>query len=687
MMGTLPVEKDPPARTPRVTPARTALHPFRLALLGTPNSGKTTVFNALCGLRAKTSNFAGTTVEHRIGRARFGDGFGEVVDLPGLYSLHAATAEERIARDAVLGELPGVPKPDAVLVVADASNLERSLFLLSQVLEHDVPAVIALNMMDIAEDHGMSIDVEAMRRELECPVVPMQARAGRGVTELKEALGQLAQRCLAGESIVLHPPPACAGCAGCPFQTRYAWSDDLAARCVRAGRVASERRTDRLDKVLTHPIAGLGVFLGIMLALFYTIFSVASLPMSLIDALFAHLGGWLAQHVPAGDLRSLLVDGILGGVGGILVFLPQICMLFFLLALLEDSGYLARAAFVTDRLLRRVGLPGTAFVPLLSAHACAIPAILATRVIRDPRDRLLTILVAPLMSCSARIPVYAMLTALLFPDRPGWAALLFVGAYALGVIGALLMALLFRRTLLHGQSQPMVLELPVYRLPSLRLALAQMTDRARIFVQQAGSVILAISIVLWALATYPRTPAPEEALDLRTQAATLVESNPDQAASLETEADALEQQHALVNSFAGRLGRRIEPAVRPLGFDWQIGIGILSSFAAREVIVSTLAIVYGLGADAAEEEPRGLYETLRRARHPDGRPVFDAPTSISMLVFYILAMQCLPTQVVTKRETNSWKWPLFQLAYMTLLAYGASFIAYRLTLGIISRLG
>ncbi len=680
MSGAPTLQQESPVRTRRTEPLRAASSTFRLALLGTPNSGKSTVFNALCGMRAKTSNFAGTTVEQRIGRTRFGAAMSEVIDLPGLYSLHAANAEERIARDAILGELPGVPRPDAVLIVADAGNIERSLFLLSQVLEHDVPAVIALNMMDVAESHGMEIDVEALRRELACSVVPMVARTGRGVPELKETLAELASQCLAGESIVLHPPPTCAGCSGCPFQTRYAWSDDLAGRCVRSGRVASEQRTDRLDRVLTHPIAGLGAFLGIMLALFYMIFSVASLPMSLIDALFANLGGWLSQRVPEGDLQSLLVDGILGGVGGILVFLPQICILFFLLALLEDSGYLARAAFVTDRLLRRVGLPGTAFVPLLSAHACAIPAILATRVIRDPRDRLLTILVAPLMSCSARIPVYAMLTALLFPEHPGRAALLFVGAYGLGIVVALLMALLFRRTFLHGESQPIVLELPVYRVPSLRLAFFQMTDRARIFVQQAGSVILAISVILWALATYPQTPAPDEAVQIRAEAMALMDENPEAAEALDAEAAALEQRHALVHSYAGRLGHWIEPVVRPLGFDWQIGIGILSSFAAREVIVSTLAIVYGLGADAAEEEPRGLYETLRQARHADGRPVFNVPTSISMLVFYVLAMQCLPTQAVTKRETNSWKWPLFQLAYMTALAYGAAFAAYRLAL-------
>jgi ferrous iron transport protein B len=372
-----------------------------------------------------------------------------------------------------------------------------------------------------------------------------------------------------------------------------------------------------------------------------------------------------------------LVDGIIGGVGGILVFLPQICILFLFLALLEDSGYLARAAFVMDRLMRRIGLPGTAFVPLLSAHACAIPAIMATRVIKDPRDRLVTILVAPLMTCSARIPVYAMVTALLFPQHPVKAAMLFTGAYALGIVAALAMAFVFRRTILPGEAKPLVLELPGYRIPSLRAALLLTYDRAKVFVQQAGTVILVISVVLWALASFPGVEPPQEALDLTARAEAIAAvGGAEEAGALTAEADRLTSRHALAHSFAGRLGHLIEPVVAPLGFDWQIGIGVVSSFAAREVIVSTLSIVYGLGADATDENPTGLYDTLRRATRQDGSPVFTTATCVSLLVFYVLAMQCLPTLPVTARESGHWGWAVLQFTYMTALAWTFGFVVH-----------
>jgi ferrous iron transport protein B len=415
-----------------------------------------------------------------------------------------------------------------------------------------------------------------------------------------------------------------------------------------------------------------------MLAVFYLIFSAATIPMDLIDALFAYVGSLVVAVVPEGWVRSLLVDGIIGGVGGILVFLPQICILFFFLALLEDSGYLARAAFVMDRLMRRIGLPGTAFVPLFSAHACAIPAIMATRVIKDPRDRLVTILVAPLITCSARIPVYAMVTALLFPDAPVKAAMIFTGAYALGVFAALGMAFVFRRTLLPGEAKPLVLELPGYRLPGLRSALLLTYDRAKVFVQQAGTIILMISVILWGLASFPASDPPSDAVAMADRAEALAHAGAtEEAASLAAESDRLTARHALANSFAGRLGHLIEPLVAPLGFDWQIGIGVVSSFAAREVIVSTLSIVYGVGEDAAGDNPVGLYDTLRKATRGDGTPVFTTATCVSLLVFYVLAMQCLPTQAVTRRETGTWKWALLQLVYMTALAYGAAFVAFQ----------
>jgi len=656
--------------------------PFFVALAGNPNTGKTTLFNALTGLRTQTANFPGTTVERKRGwfinhRQRF-----EVIDLPGLYSLRTATAEERVACDVLLGTGPEGQQPGAVVVIANADNIERSLFLISQLLEHDVPLFVALNMMDVAETHGIHVDAMELSKELGCPVVPMVARSGQGVDALKRELAQLIETRPAKDDIhSIRGQLSCKTCGTCPFQSRYTWSDGVVSRCVRAPRVAKGRKTEKIDRWLTHPFLGVAAFLGVMLSVFYLIFAVATVPMDLIDALFGGLGGWVAGVLPGGDLQSLLVDGLIGGVGGILVFLPQICVLFFFLTVLEDSGYLARAAFVMDRLMRRVGLPGTAFVPLLSAHACAIPAVMASRVIRDTRDRLVTILVAPLMTCSARIPVYAMVTALLFPHHPVRAALVFTGAYTLGIVAALGMAFVFKKTILPGESKPLVLELPGYRIPSLRTALLQTVDRALVFVKQAGTIILAISVVLWALATYPKSEPPAEALQVKAQAELLATQGAgEEADRLVHRADLLANRHALSQSFAGRLGKLIEPVVRPLGFDWQIGIGVITSFAAREVIVSTLAIVYGLGTETVEENGSVLHDTLRQARHDDGRPVFTVAASVSLLVFYVLAMQCLPTQAVTKRETNSWKWPAFQLGYMTLLAYSAAFVAYRLTL-------
>jgi ferrous iron transport protein B len=399
----------------------------------------------------------------------------------------------------------------------------------------------------------------------------------------------------------------------------------------------------------------------------------------LIDHLFTGAGKWVGTHMAAGDLQSLLVDGVIGGVGGILVFLPQICILFFALSLLEDTGYLSRAAFVMDRIMRKLGLPGKAFVPLLSAHACAIPAIMSARVIENPRDRLLTILVTPLMTCSARIPVYAMVTALLFPHSPLKAALVFAGAYGVGVVAALGAALVFRRTILPGGSKPLMIELPPYRVPGLRTALLHTFDRAKIFVKQAGTIILTISLILWALSHYPKSSPPDAAVNLAAQAEQFEKSGDlKQSRALQAAADRLTAQSSLQNSCAGKIGHWLEPAIAPLGFDWQIGIGIVSSFAAREVIVSTLAIVYGVGDNADDANHSSLYDSLRSAKRTDGSPIFNTATCASLLVFYILAAQCLSTTAVVKRETNSWKWPLFQIAYMTGLAYVASLLVYQI---------
>lgn len=641
----------------------------RVALLGNPNCGKTTLFNALTGLRAQTGNYPGTTVERRTGRLVAADVTYEVIDLPGLYDLQASTDDERVALAVIEGHLAGTNRLEGVIVVVDAAHLSRSLFLVSQLIERKLPAVIALNMTDIAEANGIHVDAHKLAAELGCPVIPLVARTGRGLKELRAAL-----RLLPTASPVNNAISACGSCGGCRFQNRFNWSDGIAARCVEETPVQPNAWTKRADRALTHPVIGVAAFVVVMLGVFFLIFKIASVPMDLIDTLFSGLGGWITTRMPAGDLRDLLVQGVIGGVGGVLVFLPQICILFFCLALLEDSGYLARAAFVMDRLMGRVGLPGRAFVPLLSAHACAIPAIMATRVIADKRDRLVTIMIAPLMSCSARIPVYSMLAALLFAHEPIKAALVFTGAYTLGLTVAILMAYVFKKTLLPGEATPLVLELPGYKRPSLRTAFLTVFDRASVFVRTAGTVILLISVALWAMATYPKSSPPAQAVALQAEASHL---SGVAAQELSTEANRLVNRNALANSTAGHVGRWIEPALRPLGFDWQIGIGILSSFAAREVIVSTLAVVYGVGADAADEHPQSLYDSMRQATRTDGSRVFTPATCLSLLVFYVLAMQCLSTQAVTRRETNSWKWPIIQLSYMSVLAYVASLVVYQ----------
>lgn len=653
-----------------------------IAVIGNPNSGKSTLFNALTGLNAQTGNFPGTTVEGKHARIRL-DGIPvELIDLPGAYSLQAATPDEQVASDYLLGCIVNREPPDALLVTVDASNLERNLFLASQVLELGMPTVIALTMVDIAERHGMRINTEKLSGELGCPVLAVNAKAGKGIAEIKIAL-------LASIGEPEPPPrkdcldlPACDSCTSCAFNSRFNWTEDVTSRVVSGEARTTRERTDRIDSVLTHPKLGLLAFMVVMLTIFYLIFRVAQIPMELIDGLFGTVGAWVEGLLPPGDFRNLLVQGVIGGVGGMLIFLPQIGILFFFLALLEDTGYMARAAFVMDRLMRRVGLPGTAFVPMVSAHACAIPAIMSTRIIGDPRDRLLTILVLPLMTCSARIPVYAMVTALLFPNNHLLAALVFCGAISLGVIAALVMAFIFRHTILPGESKPLILELPGYKLPSLRNAVLYTVDRSWVFIKQAGTIILMISIILWVLATYPKSGTAPGAVVLLEQAESLKTSDAAGAARLEAQAARESHRYALEQSMAGRMGKCIEPIVRPLGFDWQIGIGIISSFAAREVIVSTLSVVYGMGEEGADE-PEGLYASMRKAKGPDGKLKFNTATCLSLLVFYVLAMQCLPTQAVTKRETNSWKWAAFQLGYMSVLAYVAALMTYQL----VSRLG
>ncbi len=641
----------------------------RVALIGNPNTGKTTLFNRLCGARAKTSNFPGTTTASRVGRAALpGDWLTDIIDLPGLYELSLNVPETRIARD-VLGGAALYRQPDAVLVVIDACNLTRNLVLVGELLAFGLPVVVALNMIDLAQGRGLTIDGRKLSERLGCAVVPMIARRGEGVDQVRSALA---------DALTHRRAPLAAGVPGegSSIETLTHWADDVMA--YSAGRPSAPHArdpfTERLDQVFTHPVLGLLFFVLVMGGLFYTLFALATIPMDLIEGTFARLGEFSDRLLPEGPVRALVSQGIIGGVAGTVVFLPQICLLFFLISLLEDTGYLARAAFVMDRVLRRFGLPGHAFVPLLTSSACALPGIMSTRLIPDRRDRLATILVAPLVSCSARLPVYVLLTSLLFAGRPLYAAAAFAACYLLGALAALGTAALIGRSWLRGDARPMVLELPTYKWPSLRNAVFTARDQGLSFLQTAGTVIMAICIVMWWMSAYPQVPPPAEAVTMRTQAAAPGASETERS-ELIAQADALEMRAAQRGSFAGRLGRLAQPVFAPLGFDSQLTVGILTSFLAREVFVSTMSVL--VGGSGESDVDVGVIERIRNATRDDGTPLFTAATSASALVFFVLAMQCLPTLTVTRRETGSGRYAFLQFAYMSLLAYVASLIVYQ----------
>ena len=618
----------------------------RIAVLGNPNTGKTTLFNRLCGVRARTANFPGSTVEGRIGTHRSPAGHVELelVDLPGSYSLTIDVPEARVCRDCLQGSLDGV-EPDAMLVVLDATNLRRNLQFAAQALAHRLPAVVALNMWDTARARPGCVDPAELSRRLGCPVVPVSGRTGEGLAALDVALDTVVDLPFGADALVARLqklPPTDATQA-----MLASWADQVARSAAPAtpARDAEDSLVDRVDVALTHPFVGIAVFAVTMAALFSAIFMVASVPMDLIDLVFGRAAEAVRAALPEGLLADLLADGIVAGIGGVVIFLPQICLLFFLLSLLEDSGYLARAAFAVDRVMRRFGLSGPSFVPLLSSHACALPGIMSTRLIRDDRERMATILVAPFMSCSARLPVYVLLIGILSVGRPAWfAGAAFVACYALGAGAGLLTALLARRTVLRGPARPLVLELPPYRVPALRNALLVTWDRALVFLRNAGTTILAISVVMWWLSAFPRSDG----------------------------ADARAQQ---AGSFAGQLGEAVAPAFAPLGFDSQLTVGVLTSFLAREVFVSTMGVLAGAGSDA-DVSDRTVLEQVAAMPRADGTPVFDPATAAAALVFFVLAMQCLPTLAVTRRETGSWKWPAIQFGWMTLVAYAGALVAH-----------
>jgi ferrous iron transport protein B len=666
-MPTASVERESVFRpAPVAVPKSTRT--LRVALIGNPNTGKTTLFNRLCGTRAKTSNFPGTTTSARVGRAVVGgDVAVDVIDLPGLYRLSLDLPEARVARDVLAGSGP-YARPDAVVVVVDACNLTRNLVLTGELLAYGLPVVIALNMVDLAQQRGLSLDPVKLSAHLGCPVVAVVARRGIGLDGVRTSLGNvLRQRA---------PRVAAVPADSADARDLMGWAEHIVEDSVGgASAVGSggDTLTERLDKTFTHPVLGLLLFAGVMVGLFYTLFALATLPMDLIEATFARLGEIAGRVIPEGLVHDLVSQGIIGGIAGTVVFLPQICLLFFLISLLEDTGYLARAAFVMDRLLCRFGLPGHAFVPLLTSHACALPGIMSTRLIPDRRDRFATILVAPFMSCSARLPVYVLLTSLLFTGQPLFAGLAFAACYALGASAALGSALLFRRTLLRGEARPMILELPSYKSPSLRNALVAAKDQGLAFLKTAGTAIMAICIVMWWLNTFPRVGPTPEADALRVQAEAA--ADPAQAETFRANARLIDQRAAQAGSFAGRLGQTLQPAFAPLGFDWQLTVGVLTSFLAREVFVSTMSVLVGDANDDVTDQ--GVIARIRAATREDGSLVFTPATATSLLIFFVLAMQCLPTLAVTRRETGHVQWAALQLGYMTTLAYVFAFVAYQ----------
>jgi ferrous iron transport protein B len=631
-----------------------------IALAGNPNAGKTTLFNALSGLRQKVANYSGVTVERKEGTWNFIEETARLIDLPGLYSLEATSIDEQIARDVLTGKVADLPKPDVIIAVVDATNLERNLYLVTQILEYKIPLVIALTMMDLAEKQNVKIDVKKLSELLNTPVVEVRAANKTGLNKLAEAVTTAKIQDL--------PFDFDDKADNSKIFARYNFISEVFQQTVSHPNASDYKFSEKIDGILTHKVFGGLILAAILVFVFQTIFSWASLPMDLLEHGFGALGNFVRANMSEGLLTDLIVDGIIAGVGGVVVFLPQILLLFFFLSILEDTGYMARAAFILDRMMRGVGLHGKAFVPLLSSFACAIPGIMATRTIESRKDRFATILIAPFMSCSARLPVYTLMIGVFFAEQKVFGfislgAILILAMYLLGIVVAIAVAWILKRTLLKAPPPPLVMELPPYRLPNFRNVSTNMFLQAWEFLKRAGTVILAISIILWALTTFPRTVQDTNTVK--------VES----AESCDCQIEAPESI-ALKNSYAGQIGHFIEPVIKPLGFDWKIGVALVASFAAREVLVSTLSIIYNVGKDE-NEESQTLIQAVRDAKDETGKPAWTPLTAVTLMVFFVLAMQCMSTIAVVRRETNSWSWTLFMVFYMTALAYFAAFLTFQ----------
>jgi len=601
-----------------------------VAVAGSPNAGKSALFNALTGARQKVGNYPGVTVERHSGRLTLADGRPvELVDLPGAYSLDPASPDEAVTRDVLLGQQKGERTPDALLIVVDASNLDNHLRFALQLIELGLPTIVALNMVDLAKRDGLELDPERLQAELGVPVIATVAVRKRGIPELQAALDDMlsAPRCAVNERV----PSNLVN-----LQRR--------AREIATAAVVNEspvrRWTHRLDSVLLHPVAGPLILAAILFVMFQAVFAWSETPVGWIESGMALLADAVTNAVPEGALRSLLVDGVISGVGAVVVFLPQILILFLFILLLEASGYMVRAAFLMDKLMHGAGLSGRAFIPLLSSFACAVPGIMATRTIDNPKDRLTTILVAPLMTCSARLPVYTLIIAAFIPDRAvgpgiGLQGLVMFGLYAVGVAGALLAALALRRTITKGGGGAFMMELPKYQLPAIKDVLIGLYQRAVIFLKRAGTIILGTTVLLWALASFPQAKPGESQVEA---------------------------------SIAGKIASGIEVVVRPIGFNHDIALALLPAMAAREVAVSAIATVYSIDSSDEEAASASLAERLQ------GR--WSLATALAFLAWFVFAPQCISTIAVARRETNGWKWPMFMVGYLFVLAYVAAGVTY-----------
>ncbi|TXI83515.1 MAG: ferrous iron transport protein B [Crocinitomicaceae bacterium] len=649
----------------------------KIALIGNPNTGKTSVFNRLTGLNQHVGNFPGVTVDKKIGKLKSENGSIEIIDLPGTYSIYPHSNDEKVVFD-VLNNATHPDHPEALLVVIDASNLERNLLLFTQVYDLNIPVMLILNMSDVAYRAGREFNHEAFQKRFPgVPVIETNARVGLGIdkiiatikngftiTDFRPVIENYTLK------LAIDPTSQSEETA-----ERYKAIQALIPAIVNFKTSANKKiKVNRLDRILVHPIWGYLIFTVMLLLLFQLIFSIASYPMDLIDAVFSKLSDWFTDILPAGIFTDLISQGIIPGLGGVVIFIPQIALLFLFLGILEETGYMARVVFIMDKLMRPFGLNGKSVVPLLSSAACAIPGIMATRTISSWKERLITIMVAPLMSCSARIPVYTLLIGLVIPQQTvlgffNLQGLVLFSLYALGLVSALLVSLVMKWIIQSKETSVLMLELPEFKAPRWGNVFINLLEKIKVFVFDAGKVILAVSIILWAMASF----GPGDRIEMAVQQIEKPNTtNADSLAIYEQQISSIK----LENSYMGIIGKTIEPVIKPIGYDWKIGISLLTSFAAREVFVGSMATIYSVHDDG--DTNLGLLEKMRNEKWSDGKPVYSTATGISLMVFYVYAMQCMATLAIVKRETKSWKWPIIQVLYMGALAYLASFTVFHL---------